>query len=108
MSRPSPSELKQDIEDALVGPRRRSTPWRISVETTDHTAMETQVTSEPGASVPEDETTGTTPELICMECGHSESDHIEQTAEIPGATMRRTLCDSCESFHEFTPDSREL
>ena len=42
------------------------------------------------------------PERVCATCGHGESEHVEQEAEVAGNTLRRTACESCGEWHEFT------
>ena len=56
----------------------------------------------------QDPTVERAPDRICVECGHGESDHALQETEMPGATLRRTFCESCDGFHDFIPDPRDL
>ena len=43
----------------------------------------------------------------CAACGHPENDHVEQDAEVPGGTLRRTFCEVCEDLHDFVLDPRD-
>ena len=47
------------------------------------------------------------PGSICAACGHAEGDHVEQDAEVPGGTLRRTFCETCEDLHDFVLDPRD-
>ena len=43
------------------------------------------------------------PALTCATCGHTEDQHEEREAEVPGDTLRRTICLECADWHDFVP-----
>ena len=44
----------------------------------------------------------------CRDCGHAEDEHVEREAEVAGATLRRTYCESCEDWHDFAPPPGDI
>jgi len=43
------------------------------------------------------------PARLCAICEHSEDDHEEREAELPGTTERHGYCILCEEWHDFEP-----
>ena len=44
----------------------------------------------------------------CQRCGHGDEVHTLQDFELPGQTVRRTYCQSCEDWHDFEPDPADV